>query len=152
MFIGFKLGLTQEIGNENEIEKTIRQLESAQVKYLLEGDVRSMKANWAVDFAVNNPFNQVQEGSSGPIQAGTLTYSLFERHIEKILIHETTAIVMGNERVVPSTAPEGSSHDTNNPIRRRFTNIWMLLNEKWLLVARHANVICVEQSLPTNTR
>jgi len=49
---------------------------------------------------------------------------------------------MGNELVVPKTAPKGSSHDTNQPIKRRFTNVWMRKDGKWLMIARHASNIC----------
>lgn len=49
---------------------------------------------------------------------------------------------MGNELVVPKTAPKDSSHDTKEPIKRRFTNVWMRMDSKWLMLARHANEIC----------
>lgn len=108
----------------------------------MNGNVAEMKKNWAVDFKVNNPFNVVQDASSGPIRTGVLTYSKFERTIETVLHHDSVVIVMGNELVIPKTAPKGSSHDTDQPINRRFTNVWMLKDGIWLMIARHANNIC----------
>ena len=131
--------------SQNQIkaaEVEIRKLETEQVKYLMTGNVAEMKKNWAVDFIVNNPFNVVQDGATGPIQSGTLTYSKFERNIEKVLLHDSVIIVMGNELVVPKTAPKGTSHDTNQPVKRRFTNVWMRKEGTWLMIARHANTIC----------
>ena len=128
--------------SSDSIESEIRKLEADQVEYLMNGKVTEMKNNWAADYTVNNPFYVVQDANTGPIQSGVLTYSKFERNIEKILLHDSVIIVMGNELVVPKTAPKGSSHDTNQPIKRRFTNVWMRKNGKWILIARHANNIC----------
>ena len=128
--------------SSNNAEAEIRRLEAEQVEYLMDGKVAEMKKNWAADFTVNNPFNVVQDAATGPIQSGVLTYSKFERNIEKVLLHDSVIIVMGNELVVPKTAPKGSSHDTNQPIKRRFTNVWMRKDGKWLMIARHASNIC----------
>lgn len=129
----------------NNTEAEIRRLEADQVNYLMDGKVADMKKNWAAEYTVNNPFNVVQDAATGPIQAGVLTYSKFERNIEKVLLHDSVVIVMGNELVVPKTAPKGTSHDTSQPIKRRFTNVWMWKDGKWLMIARHANNICSEQ-------
>ena len=129
-------------GSSNNAEVEIRKLEAEQVEYLMKGKIAEMKKNWAADFTVNNPFNVVQDAVTGPIQSGVLTYSKFERNIEKVLFHDSVIIVMGNELVIPKTAPKGSSHDTSQPIKRRFTNVWMRKNGKWLMIARHASNIC----------
>jgi hypothetical protein len=123
-------------------ELEIRTLEAEQVEYLMNGKLAEMKKYWAADFTVNNPFNVVQDAVTGPIQSGVLTYSKFERNIEKVLLHDSIVIVMGNELVIPKTAPQGSSHDTYQPIKRRFTNVWMRKDGKWLMIARHASNIC----------
>jgi hypothetical protein len=126
----------------NNAEVEIRRLEDEQVQYLMNGKVAEMKKNWASDYTVNNPFNIVQDAATGPIQTGVLTYSKFERNIEKVLLHDSVVVVMGNELVVPKTAPKGSSHDTSQVIKRRFTNVWMWKEGKWVMIARHASNIC----------
>lgn len=132
------LVLAQRAKQNDALEQEIRKLEQAQINALLRDDVAAMKRNWAKDYVVNNPFNEAVDASKGPIQAGTLTYSSFIREIERILIHGNTVIVMGREAVVP----KGTSADAGKTINRRFTNIWMKRNGKWLLTARHASVIC----------
>ena len=97
-----------------------------------------MERNWATDYVVNNPLNKVVDASKGRIQSGTRTYSSFIREIERVLIHGNTVIVMGQETVVPS----GAASDAGKTISRRFTNIWMMRDGKWLLTARQATVIC----------
>lgn len=123
-------------------EAEIRRLEAEQVEYLMNGKLAEIKKNWDANYTVNNPFNVVQDAATGPIQSGVLTYTKFERNIERVLLHDSVVIVMGNELVVPKTAPKGSSHDTDQPIKRRFTNVWMRKDGKWLMIARHASKIC----------
>ncbi len=120
------------------VDQEIRKLEQGQVDALLRNDVDEMQTHWAKDYTVNNPFNKVVKASEGPIRAGTLTYSSFIREIESIIIHGETVIVMGGETIVPND----NSPESGKTIHRRFTNIWMKENGKWLMVARHANVIC----------
>lgn len=134
--------VSSQNSNDNaEIE--IRRLEAEQVVYLMSGKVAKMKENWSADFIVNNPFNVIQDGATGPIQSGVLTYSKFERNIEKVLLNDSIIIVMGNELVVPKTGPKGSAYETNQPIERRFTNVWIHKDNKWLMLARHASNICI---------
>ena len=130
----------QSTRQNDALEKEIRHREQAQVDALLKHDIAAMKRNWAADYVVNNPLNEVVDASKGRIQSGTRTYSSFSRDIERVLIHENTVIVMGQETVVPS----GTASDAGRTIVRRFTNIWMLREGKWLLTARQATVICKE--------
>jgi ketosteroid isomerase-like protein len=120
------------------VEAMIRSLEQAEVDALLRNDLAAVRAHWADDYVVNNPFNMVVNASEGPIQAGTLTYDSFVREIERVVVHENTVIVMGRELVVPNA----SSPDAGATIQRRFTNIWMNRDGRWLLSARHASVVC----------
>ena len=122
----------------NALEQEIRTLEQAQVDALLRNDIVAIKRNWATDYVVNNPRNEVVEASKGRIASGTRTYSSFIREVERVLIHGNTVIVMGQEIVVPS----GTAPDAGKTIIRRFTNIWMKRDGKWLMTARQATVIC----------
>jgi hypothetical protein len=124
--------------SSDSLEQKIRKLEQAQVDALLRNDISAMKTNWATDYVVNNPMNEVIEAGKGRIQSGTRTYSSFIRAIERVLIHENTVIVMGQETVVPS----GNAPDAGKIIIRRFTNFWMMRDGRWLLTARQATVIC----------
>lgn len=124
--------------NNETIEKEIRELEQDQVDYLLRGDLDAMEKNWDADHTVNNPFNQIVKASEGTIRQGLLTYSSFVRDVQKVIIHGNTVLVMGTESVVP----KGNSPDAGKTIQRRFTNVWMKKNDKWLLIGRHANTVC----------
>lgn len=142
VFLLIPVGAAYSQSSPSNVEAEIRRLEDEQIEYLMNGKVSEMKKNWASDYTVNNPFNVVQDAATGPIQSGVLTYSKFERNIEKVLLHDSVVVVMGSELVVPKTAPKGSSHDTTQPVKRRFTNVWMRMDGKWLMIARHASNIC----------
>lgn len=137
-FLLAPVAMGQSATTNAAIEKEIRQLEQGQVDYLLKGDTLAIAKQWAPDYVVNNPFNQVVNASQGPIRRGNLTYSSFTRDVERVLIHGQTVIVMGAETVVPSD----KSADAGKTIKRRFTNVWMNTTGNWLLVARQASVVC----------
>jgi hypothetical protein len=130
--------LAAQGAGQESVEHQIRQLEQIQVDLLLRNDVTGMERQWAKDYVVNNPFNEVVDASAGPVRRGQLTYSSFVRSIERVLVHGKTVIVMGAETVVPS----GRSPDAGKTIHRRFTDVWMQQKGHWLLTARHASVIC----------
>lgn len=130
----------QSAKQNNVLELKIRKLEQAQIDALLRNDLAAMRKNWANDYVVNNPFNEAIDASRGRIQAGTRTYSSFVREVERVLIHSNTVIVMGRETVVP----KGPWPDAGKTVNRRFTNVWMKRDGKWLLTARQASVICQE--------
>lgn len=128
----------QSAKGDKALEQKIRGFEQGEVDALLRDDLVAVRAHWAEDYTVNNPFNRVVKASEGPINAGSLTYSSFVREIESVQIYSGTVIVMGRETVVP----KGNSPDAGKTIHRRFTNIWMRRNGRWLLTARHASVVC----------
>ncbi|MBC8151509.1 MAG: nuclear transport factor 2 family protein [Bacteroidetes bacterium] len=136
-----RVAMGQQPTTDKAVEQEIRRLEQGQVDYLLQGDTLAIAKQWSPDYVVNNPFNQAVNASQGPVRQGNLTYSAFTRDVEKVLIHGQTAIAMGGETVVPS----GKSANAGKTIKRRFTDVWMNTTGKWLLVARHASVICQGQ-------
>lgn len=133
---GSALGQSPE-GND-AIEREIRTLDRKEADAVLRADFSTVEQLWAEDFTVNNPFNEVVKASKGPIRTGTLTYISFVREIESVQIHGDTVVVMGRETVVP----KDDSPDAGKTIHRRYTNIWMKRKGRWLLTARHANVVC----------
>ena len=119
-----------------QIEQEIRRLDVAHADAILCGDLVALDKLWTKDFKVNNPFNEIDQADR--IRTGAVTYSLFNRVPEAVLIHGDTVIVMGREEVVP----KGNSPEAGKTINRRYTNIWMKRSGKWRLIARHASVIC----------
>lgn len=127
----------------NTTENTIRSLEQRVVQAILDADTNSLKVLWAPEFLVNTPRNDVARDREGVLQnqkMGLINYSSFERVIEAVQIKKKIVITMGTETFVSRTDIPGSK--AGEPVKRRFTNIWMKENGKWQQTARHASIIC----------
>ena len=131
----------QNAGHANALEPVIRKLELDERDAVLRSDVAALEKLWAEDFTVNNPQSTISRGRTevlDRVRSGLLKYSSFVREIESIGFYDDTVIVMGMEEVTPI----GDTPRAGQTLRRRYTNIWMKRQGKWLLTARHANVIC----------
>ena len=125
----------------NEREAEIRKIDLAEADAILRNDAAAAEAFYAEDIVVNNPRYAITDGKAALmalVKSGNIHYSSFIREIETIRFQGETALVMGKETV----KPDGNAPGAGQTILRRFTNIWMKSQDKWRLVARHANIIC----------
>ncbi len=125
---------------KDTLEQKIRKLDAAQAEAILQKDFAALDELCAKDFTVNNPRGEISEGNEAVkelIRSGVINYASFLREIEVILIHGKTIIIMGRETLVPNE----NSPQAGQTVRRRYTNIWMKRNGKWLLTARHASIV-----------
>jgi ketosteroid isomerase-like protein len=123
------------------VEQEIRRLDLAEAEAIQKKDFQALEKITAEDFTTNSPRNEIVKGNEGVknlIRQGVIDYASFVRETEAVLIYEKTAITMGHETIVMGE----KSPQKGQTIRRRYTNIWMKRNGKWLLTARHANIIC----------
>lgn len=135
------LVLGQNSGKSDALELEIRKLDAAEAEALLHKDVAALEKFWAEDFTVNNPRNTISKGRKeviALIRNGLIDYSSFVREVETMVFHGDTVISMGLETV----KAQGKAPLAGQTVRRRFTHFWMKQDGKWLLTARHANVIC----------
>lgn len=126
--------------SKDTVEQKIRKLDAAQAEAILRKDFRALDELCAKDFTVNNPRGEISRGNEAVkdlIRSGVINYASFVREIEAIMMHGKTVIVMGHETLVPNE----NSPQAGQTVQRRYTNIWMKRNGKWLLTARHASVI-----------
>ncbi|HKZ79604.1 MAG TPA: nuclear transport factor 2 family protein [Pyrinomonadaceae bacterium] len=131
----------QSAKQNNALEQEIRKLDLAEADGLQRKDIAALEKLWAEDFTVNNPRNGITNGRKevvALIRNGIIDYSSFVREVETMLFHGETIISMGLETI----KPVGKAPFAGQTVRRRFTHFWMKRDGKWLLTARHANVIC----------
>jgi ketosteroid isomerase-like protein len=131
----------QSIKKNNVLEQKIRKLDLAEADAIQRSDFVTLNKVLAEDFTINSPRNQIVNGREelfALIRKGITNYSSFVREPETILIHGDTAIVMGAETVKPTANAPGAGQT----VRRRYTNVWIKRNGKWLLTARQASIIC----------
>jgi uncharacterized protein (TIGR02246 family) len=134
------LAVGQDAKQDAALEQEIRKLDLAEAKAILQKDFQALDTLCAEDFTVNNPRGEISKGREAVkelIRSGVVNYASFVREIETVLIHENTVIVMGRETIVSAA----NTPQAGQAVRRRYTNIWMKRKGKWLLTARHANVI-----------
>ncbi|MBX3245177.1 MAG: nuclear transport factor 2 family protein [Acidobacteria bacterium] len=126
---------------QDTVEQKIRALDIAEAEAILAGDVATLEEMWAKDILINNPRNAITKGRSdlvGLVRSGNISYSSFVREIEAVEIHGNVVIVMGLETV----KPKGKAPRAGQTVRRRYSHFWMQRDGKWLLTARHSNIIC----------
>jgi len=123
-----------------DIEQEIRKLEQAEVQAVVAKDTVTLKKLWDKNYIVNNPDNKIVLANANPLDRPVLkTQKIsFTREVEYIAIRGDVVLSMGNETVLPG----GDIPAPGQPVKRRYTNIWMKVEGDWKLIARHANVIC----------
>jgi hypothetical protein len=93
----------------------------------------------APELVVNNPVNIV--ASSAMVRQlnadGKISYSQYERSIEHASLRGEMVLLMGGETVVP----KGANPLAGQTVHRRFTELWRLEGERWLLSARQATIV-----------
>ncbi len=137
VFVATGLIFGQSEKKNDTLEQEIRKLDLAQADAIQRGDFAALNKLLAEDFTVTNPANEILKGREATftlIRNGTINYSSFVREPETFLFYGNTVVVMGLETIKRT--------GTEQTVRRRYTNIWMKKKGKWLLTARHANVIC----------
>ncbi len=134
---------TTSAQDNSKTEAEIRNLEQAGVTAILKGDINTLRQIWAPEFLVNTPRNEAT-GTRDSIlmlqKAGIISYSTYEKNIERIQFQENMVITMGHEVIVSKNDTPGVK--AGQIIKRRFTNIWMKKNGHWQQIARHASIIC----------
>ncbi len=137
IFVATSFVFGQSAKRNDALEQEIRKLDLAEADAIQRNDFAALNKLLAEDFTVNNPRNEIVRGREevfALMRNGIINYSSFVREPEAMLFYRNTVVVMGLETIKPT--------GTEQIVRRRYTNIWMKKKGKWLLTARHANVIC----------
>lgn len=123
-----------------ETESEIRALEQLEVKAVLQKDTAMLLTLWAEDLVVNAPDSKIYFAGKTTLDRPVLQRPriAFTRDVEQIIIRGNTAFSMGSETVV---SPNEKSN-SQEVVKRRYTNIWMKQGKTWKLAVRHANAIC----------
>jgi ketosteroid isomerase-like protein len=132
------LSFTGQAQPANRVEQKIRQVNADEVAALLRNDVKTLDGLWSQDFVVTNPFNKFLKKQQviDLAKTGMLSFSSYDRNIEYVRIYGDTAVVAGYERVVWADKMPNAGKTS----QLRFTAVWMKQEERWLQVARHANI------------
>ncbi len=115
-------------------------MEEKRVSAFIIKDTAALLKIYAPDFVVNRPIGIVstREKTIERIVADSLSFSSYKFEMEKIVIKKNLVITMGNETV----EPRGKNRDAGKTLKRRYTHIWSKENGNWVLIVRHANILC----------
>lgn len=136
-------GATFNVSAQDPRESEIRRLENLEREAVLKGDsITLFNKMWSPDMVINTPANVVGTvaATKALLRKGALSYSSFERTIEKITFNGDLAIVMGGEKI----KPQGKQMHAGKVVTRRFTNVWRKSNDSWSIIARQATIIQIE--------
>lgn len=125
--------------SQDAVKAEIERLEQMEVQAVLTRDVPTIKKLWDAQFVVNSPANQIVLATPDPADRPVLQQprTSFTREVEHIMVRGDTVISMGSETVVPA----GDLPQSGETVKRRYTNVWMKVDDAWKLVARHANEV-----------
>lgn len=117
----------------------VRAASAAEVTALLAADSNALGVLWSDDFQVTNPFNRVlnKQQVLAMTRSGGLVFSRYDRTIEDVRVRGSTAVVVGAETVTWAGTMPLAGRQSN----LRYTAVWMRLGDRWLQVARHANIV-----------
>lgn len=94
----------------------------------------------APEYCANRPLGVVstREKVLELVLTDSISFSSYKFEIEHIIIKKNFVITMGNDTV----EPRGNNRNAGQTLKRRYTHIWSKENGNWLLIARHANIVC----------
>jgi hypothetical protein len=107
------------------------------------GDEQAFARFLHPNFTINGPNNLC--GARDQIlrlsQGGAFAQENCQTHIEKASITGNVGILMGNEVVTPADGSLLAAWFGTKPLRRRFTDVYVFEEAKWLFLARQASVV-----------
>lgn len=92
---------------------------------------------------INAPTNRVltRDQFLSLMRSGKIAAEAFERTQESVSITGNIGIVMGHEVFTPTPNSELGEKYGAKPLNRRYTNVYLWENGRWLWLVRHANVV-----------
>lgn len=128
----------------------VRAADEAQRSMVAASDVAGIAALAHTNLRINAPGNRVltREQFLANLRNGEIAAENFERTPEDITISGSVAVVMGRETFTPAAASELGRTYGAVPLQRRYTNVYIRQQGRWLWLARHANVVTRLNSMP----
>ena len=122
---------------------TLLAADAEQKRIIVEQDLEAQRRFMHDDYIINAPANRVlRKGDALAIMArGGNAAERFDRVIEGYQVTGTVGIVMGREVVLPTADSRLGERFGARPLSRRFTNVFVFENGRWVFLARHATVI-----------
>lgn len=124
-------------------EVSLRAADAVQKEAGAKSDAEATDRLQHPNYLGNAPNNRVAtaEEVRQLMASGRIASEGFDREIERVAITGNVGVVMGKEIVTPSAGSEQAKMFADSKVTRRFTNVFLWEDERWKLLARHANVV-----------
>ncbi len=124
-------------------EAKLAALDAKQKEMVASADVAGLSDLSAPGLRINAPTNRVlsREQFLEMMRNGQIGAEAFERTVESVSVHGNVGVVMGHELFTPTAGSELGKTYGAKPLKRRYTNIYVLEDGQWKWLARHANVV-----------
>lgn len=137
----------REAALDPDIGAALAQSDAA-IEAITSADVALFHSLQAPELRINSPINRVLTGDQATqgMAAGMINYETFDRVIDYAgKVPGGLIVLMGEETFVP----RGKASNAGKLVRRRFTDVWRLVDGQWKLAVRQATVIDVaDQTAP----
>lgn len=124
-------------------EQSLRAADAEQMRIIVAGDTKAQQSFMHPNYILNGPSNRVLRKPIlvKMLAEGKMASDRFERTIEGVAITGNIGIVMGSEIVQPGKGSNLGERFGQNPLNRRFTNVYVFEDGHWLFLARQASVV-----------
>jgi hypothetical protein len=125
----------------------LTEVDASQRMMVMRVDVKGLAELAHPDLRINAPTNRIltRDQFLAMMKSGQIAAEAFERVPESVSVSGNVGIVMGHELFTPTAASELGKTYGVRPLKRRYTNIYVLESGKWRWLARHANVVPEQQ-------
>ena len=140
--VAFMLAGCATTASPNGDEASLRAVDQRERDIVASRDVASMDSLAHPNLVINAPVNRVltREQLLSRLRNGEIAAEKFDRDPEVIRITGNVGVVMGRETFTPVSSSELGRIHGAVPLQRRYTNVYVWQQGKWLWLARHANV------------
>jgi hypothetical protein len=131
-------------------EAALRAVDERQRQIISGNDVRGMTEIAHSNLRINAPTNQVltREQLLAMMESGDIGAENFVRVPEAVTISGNIGIVMGHESFTPTATSASGRMFGLQPLKRRYTNVYVFEAGRWQFLSRHANVIAPPSMQP----
>jgi hypothetical protein len=130
--------------------RALAALDARQKDMVARADIDGLAALASPDLRINAPTNRIltRDQFIAMMRGGQIGAEAFERSVESATVSGTIGIVMGHEIFTPTATSELGKTYGALPLKRRYTNIYVLNDGQWRWLARHANVLPGQATSP----